>query len=318
MSHKKLRALIIGAGNIASDYDSPESDDVLTHAHGFLSVSDFELVGFFDTNAVKAQSAADKWGGQAFNSVKNAFDSGMIDVVSVATPDHTHATILKELVEFSPRLIFCEKPVAISAAEVENTMSLFANSVTAVQVNYSRRFVPEFRSVKAEIASGKYGRFLTGAGSYVKGLLHNGSHMVDLLRFWCGDVCDVKWIEQHQNAILGDSETTAYLRLNSGGSLTLLSVPGNPYWVFELDLFFEKKRLRVLDSGNIIQEYEPYNCKEYSGTFDLRESIMRKTELRNAMHYAVKNLRDNLLNGDPLICPLVEAAETLTSCIKKP
>jgi len=58
---KKYRALIIGAGQIASDYDNPTDKNILTHAHAYIAHSDTELAGFFDINQKKAEEAAKKW-----------------------------------------------------------------------------------------------------------------------------------------------------------------------------------------------------------------------------------------------------------------
>ena len=316
MAIKKIRALIIGAGNIAAGYDNPDSQEILTHAHGYLSVPEFELAGFVDADAAKARQAAKKWGCKAFDNVKAAFSSGDIDVVSVATPDATHAEVLKKLAEFAPRLIFAEKPLALTLADAGEIMALYCDSATEVQVNYLRRFVPEFREIRAAISKGSYGRFLTGSGCYVKGFLHNGSHMVDLLCFLLGDAS-----RMDQVAIYGgmgeDPEISARI-VFGGGSFAIQSVAGNPYWIFEMDLFFEKKRLRILNSGTVIQQFDPFDSHAFPGTVELHETAPQPTELGRAMHFAMQNIRDHLLRNEPLLCPLADALETLKTCLVRP
>lgn len=318
MANRKLKALIIGAGNIAAGYDHPDSKEILTHAHGFLSVPEFELAGFVDADSGKARNAAGKWGGEAFESIGAAFAGGDIDVVSVATPDDTHAAVLKKLAGFSPKVIFCEKPLALSIGDAEAIMALYGASATSVQVNYLRRFVPEFREVKTAIANGDYGRFLTGSGYYVKGFLHNGSHMVDLLRFWLGDIHSAQQLANSGAAGMEDPEISAIIRFSDGGSFAIQSVAGNPYWVFEMDMMFEKKRLRMLDSGNSIQEFEPQGSLAFPGTTELTETALRPTGLGQAMQHAMQNIRDHLLTGAPLLCPLPEAFATLKACLVRP
>jgi len=251
-----------------------------------------------------------------------AFDGGAIDVVSVATPDSTHASVLKDLTAYSPKLIFCEKPLALSLADAAEVMELYGTSTTtAVQVNYLRRFVPAFRTVKAAINAGQYGKFLTGSGAYVKGFLHNGSHMVDLLRFWLGEIDSMDRLTaglEETALTAADPELSVYLRFAGGGAFTIQSLPGNPYWLFEMDLLFEKKRLRILDSGLFIQEYDPCDSREFPGTVELVGTTQRPTELGQAMKFAVKNIRGHLLQAEPLLCPLPEALKTLNTCLGKP
>ncbi len=306
-THKPLRALIIGAGKIAAGYDAPDSKEILTHAHGFLSVPGFTLIGFVDRDLAQAEQAAAKWGGQAYADVRAAFADGPIDVVSVATPDETHAAVLKELAAYMPRLIFCEKPLALNGADAQAIHELYRHLPTEIQVNYLRRFVPEFRAVKQAIASGSYGRFLTGSGFYVKGFLHNGSHMVDLLQYWLGEANGA----QELTDSVVDEERSALMTFADGGLFTIQSLAGNPYWIFEMDLLFEQKRLRILDSGLSIQEYMLGENPIFPGTPEMQPQPIRTTGLDRAMQFAMENIHDHLILGEPLLCPLTAALATL-------
>lgn len=318
MPEEKIRVLIVGAGKIAAGYDHPTSEEILTHAHGFLSIAEFELAGFVDANFAKAELAAEKWGGKAFSSIAAAFADGGIDVVSVATPDETHATVLKQLANYSPQLIFCEKPLALSIGELDELVRLYTGRSTQILVNYLRRFLPAFQTIRREFAEGRYGRFLTGSGYYVKGFLHNGSHMVDLIRYLAGDIIAVeKWTDDSTGPDL-DFDASARLRLKQGGSFFILPLPGNPYWLFEMDLLFEKKRLRVLDSGSSVQEYELRANPLFPETEDMIEFVLHPTELGQAMQYAAQHIRDYLQGKVPLLCPLDEAAATLRACLGRP
>ena len=304
---KPLRALVIGAGRIAAGYDTPQSKEILTHAHGFRSVPVFTLIGFVDRDLAQAEQAAAKWGSKAYKDIRVAFADGPIDVVSVATPDETHAAVLKELAAYSPRLIFCEKPLALNWADAQAIQDLYRTVPTKIQVNYLRRFVPEFRAVKQAIAAGSYGRFLTGSGFYVKGFLHNGSHMVDLLQYWLGEATGAQ--ELTDSAL--DEERSVLLAFADGGLFTIQSLAGNPYWIFEMELLFEQKRLRILDSGLSIQEYTLGENPVFPGTPEMQPQPICTTGLDRAMQYAMENIRDHLILGEPLLCPLDEALATL-------
>ena len=306
-THEPLRALVIGAGKIAAGYDTPQSKEILTHAHGFRSVPGFSLTGFVDRDLAQAEQAAAKWGSKAYKDIRVAFADGPIDVVSVATPDETHAAVLKELAAYSPRLIFCEKPLALNWADAQAIQDLYRTVPTKIQVNYLRRFVPEFRAVKQAIAAGSYGRFLTGSGFYVKGFLHNGSHMVDLLQYWLGEATGA----QELTDSVVDEERSALLTFADGGLFTIQSLAGNPYWIFEMDLLFEHKRLRILDSGLSIQEYTLGENPVFPGTPEMQPQPICTTGLDRAMQYAMENIRDHLILGEPLLCPLDEALATL-------
>src|SRR3989344_3093996 len=112
MSDKKIlqnnkqtyRAVIIGAGRIGATFDTPESADVLTHAHGYLKHPAVELVGFYDTDVQKAGAAARLWSSESFRSLEILFGEGKPDLVSICTPDENHAETLEQAIAHKPKL----------------------------------------------------------------------------------------------------------------------------------------------------------------------------------------------------------------------
>ena len=77
-------ALIIGAGQIASGFDSPQDKAILTHAHAYKNNPDIDFLGFYDVDYKKAESAAQKWG---VNSYKEPVKA---DIISICVPDEYH------------------------------------------------------------------------------------------------------------------------------------------------------------------------------------------------------------------------------------
>lgn len=94
-----------------------------------------------------------------------------------------HAKVLEEVAKFKPKMVIAEKPLTATYEEAKMVFDLYKNRIP-LTVNYSRRFLKEFQDLKSEIQS--FGKFLKGTGYYGKGILHNGSHMIDILRFRSG------------------------------------------------------------------------------------------------------------------------------------
>ena len=101
------------------------------------------------------------------------------------------------------------------------------------------------------------------------------------------------------------------LAFADGGLFMIQSLAGNPYWIFEMDLLFEHKRLRILDSGLSIQEYTLGENPVFPGTPEMQPQPICTTGLDLAMQYAMENIRDHLILAEPLLCPLDEALATL-------
>ena len=159
MTKTTYNVLIVGAGDIGSGYDNPNSLEVLTHAHAFVKHDGFALIGFVEPNNVVGLNAAKKWSTSTFTTIREAFSENDIDVVSVAAPDNYHFEILKEIARFNPRFVLAEKPLTNTIDEAREILSIFNSKKIAALVNYKRRFIPEFLSRGRGEFGGKGGIF---------------------------------------------------------------------------------------------------------------------------------------------------------------
>ena len=310
----KYRAAIIGAGRIGAMLDDPGSPLILTHAHGYEHCDRFEIVGFVDVDPEKAKGASARWGGATFESIEQLFVNETVDVVSVCLPDELHYETLLALAEKPVRLIFLEKPAVRTAAEADEVRTLYGELPVKVQVNYTRRFVPQIRKIQEAIRNGNYGTFLTGIGYYGKGLLHNGSHMVDLLQFLVGEVGEVAKISETVDFYDHDPSVSALLTMRSGGVFHLCHIDSRKFHIFELDLTFESKRIRICELGTIIEELSVAEDRLFEGYRTLNKDAEYATEHTKAMGYAIANIRGNLDLNEPLVCTLEESLETAKTC----
>lgn len=289
----RYSVMIIGAGQIAAGYDEPYSESILTHAHAVCKHSGFDLLGFYDTDADKAGQAAKKWESQAFYVPQYA------DVIVICTPDDAHIESVTQAAELSPKFIILEKPIARNLKDVEKILKFTKNIPT--QVNFTRRFAPVFQ----ELAAGKtdYGAFISGTGLYGKGFVHNGSHMIDLLRLLVGEVESAEQIGEFDDFYADDLTKTAILRLRNG-EFYMRGVDCKHYTVFELDLCFEKARVQILEGGNLIKIYKPIPSEQYRGyvyLFPYKEMIPK---LDYAMLNLYQNVYDHLTKGEKLLSPI--------------
>ena len=310
------RAAIIGAGRIGAMMDDPQSPHILTHAHGYRACEGFELVGFVDRDREKAEAASVRWGGAAYDSIEELFGTQAVDVVSICLPDELHCETLLALAAEPVKFIFLEKPAVTTAAEADVVRSLFGDSAIRVEVNYTRRFVPEIRKVREAIKSGSYGAFLTGTGYYGKGLLHNGSHMIDLLQFLVGDVGGVTRVSEVVDFYDLDPSVSALFTMSGGGVFHLCHVDSRKFHIFELDLTFERKRIRIRELGTVIEEFSVSDNQLFEGYRTLNKSAEYATQHTKAMYHAIANIRDNLDRNEPLVCTLEESLDTVETCAR--
>lgn len=310
-----FNVLIVGAGQIGAFYDQPGDQDVLSHGHAFSKHPRFNLLGFVDQDRTKSGRAAAIWGGRPFDTLEQALAEERVDVVCLAVPDELHFEYLKKLATSEVRLIFTEKPLTRTWPQALAVRQLFAEATRpAVAVNYMRRFVPEFAEIRRRIGQNELGRLLGGTGYYGKGLVHNGSHLIDLLRFLLGEVGQVQFLSEEYDYYDDDPSISGQISFSGGGRAVLQAVDCRPYSVFELDLLFENKRLRILDSGFALEESDAKEDLLFPGYRRLESSPIRATSLGVAMYYAVENIYGYLTDHKALACSLEDGFRVMEVC----
>ena len=309
--------LIIGAGNIGAFYDNPNSDKILSHAHAYTKHKGFNLVGFIDVDQEKSIKATAIWGGKAFKDIESALDiENSIDIAVVGVPDDFHFNTLRELSKYDLKVIVIEKPITKTLAEAKEIIKIFNSKKTKLLVNYSRRFVPEFEKIKTKIEAGTYGEYLTGTGYYGKGIAHNGSHMVDLLRYFIGEIKEFNVINSVTDFYEDDKTVSAVLQLGNKKPFYLQGVDCRKYTVFEMDLLFENKRIRICDLGFKLEEYDVFDSSVYNGYQNIVKVSEKSTSLDHAIFNAAENLYNFLSQNQSLKCNLDDGFKALETSLK--
>ncbi|KKU12883.1 MAG: Oxidoreductase domain protein [Parcubacteria group bacterium GW2011_GWC2_45_7] len=307
---RSYKTAVIGAGNIAALFDDPRDKDVLTHAHAYSLHPGFKLCGFADVDEEKAKTAAERWGGRSYASIADLVEQEHPEVISVCTPDGTHAEVVRQLEGKNILGGILEKPLAVGLVDASAIAASSLVKKGKFIVNYSRLFVPEFQKLKQDYRQGAYGRLIAATGYYGKGLLHNGSHVISLLSWLFGNIKVVKKFSSVNDFTNNDPSVSAVLRFSTGAEGVLHAIDSRLYTMFELDLVFEKARLRMIDSGHKLEIYGLEKSKRYIGytMMNLQETIT--TSLGQSLSFAVENLYAWLEGSQP---PLSTVQEALTA-----
>ncbi len=213
-----------------------------------------EVVAVASGQPGKARKVADAFG------IPHAFDASGnlaaadLDLVSITTPTHLHHPMTMAALA-AKRHVLCEKPMARSVAEAADMLAAAERARVAHVIDHELRFNPNRRKVKALIAEGFVGQprhvLVTQVGpgradptrpwtwwadeDRGGGLLGAlGSHQIDLLRYWLGEIESAAgtaevYIKERPDPdrgghrpVTADDFTTFSLRFASGAVATVL------------------------------------------------------------------------------------------------
>ena len=210
MAAKKLNVALIGTKFMGK-----------AHSHAWSSAAKF-----FDLPAepvLKVAVGRDKpsldefasrWGWQeTATDWKSVITRPDIDIVDIATPTALHCEMAIAAAG-AGKQIFCEKPLALDAAQAERMAQAVRTAGVTSYVNHNYRRVPAVMYAKHLIDTGRLGRIFHWRGAYLQSWIIDpefpltwhlqaehagagplwdlGSHSVDLARFLVGEIASVQ------------------------------------------------------------------------------------------------------------------------------
>lgn len=177
----------------------------------FRHIPDTEVVAIASARMESARAAADGFGVEhAYDDWEKMFASHDFDLVCIATPTLLHEPQTLAAIE-SGAHVLCEKPTAMDAGEAARMLEAAEAAGRVHMIDHELRFNPNRMKVAELISEGalgdirhvdiaNIGKTWSDPGSRPKGdwwslaekgggrLGANGSHQVDLLRWWLGEV----------------------------------------------------------------------------------------------------------------------------------
>jgi predicted dehydrogenase len=196
-----LRFGLVGAGVIAQ-----------SHVAALRSLPDVEIVGIADVREDAARALAEECECPAHSDHRSMARATALDAVLVCTPPAFHPALTIELLE-RDIAVLCEKPLAIDSRSAEAMCEASRRSGAQFTMASKFRFVEDVVRARSLVASGVVGDVVlfenaftgrvdmgqrwNGDASISGGgvLIDNGTHAVDLLRYFLGPIDDVQAVE---------------------------------------------------------------------------------------------------------------------------
>ncbi len=249
-----------------------------------------------------------------------------VDAVFVCTPNHLNKPLTIAALR-AGKHVFCEKPPAFTAKDVEEIIHAERASGRVLMYGFNHRHHDSVKKAKALIDTGDYGRLLWMRGRYGKSvddrfysdwrakrelagggiLIDQGIHMIDLFLMMADDFDDVKatvsnlyWkldVEDNVFAILRNRQTGVVASLHS--TMT--------QWrhLFSLEIFLEKGYIVInglLTSSGTYGEEAMFVAKNRTAapaaTWSDEEHI--QFDVNNSWRYEAEQFFGAIASGGPV------------------
>jgi predicted dehydrogenase len=219
---------LVGAGGIAQAY-----------LQVFSGFEEARLAAVADTRREAAASAAEAVGCDAFGTWQELAERVKLDAVLICTPPSTHAEIAVPFLSKGVAVL-CEKPFAVDLASARAMAEASEATGTLLTMASKFRYVQDVIRAKSILASGILGEIILldnvfasrakmanrwNSNPAVSGggvLIDNGTHSVDIIRYFLGPLAEVLAVEGRRVQTLAVEDTVQlFVRASSGARATI-------------------------------------------------------------------------------------------------
>ncbi len=198
----RIRVAVIGTGFGAA-----------VHVPAVKHFDDVDLVAIVSRRSDRARAVAERHGiPNSSNDWRDVVNDPNVDAVVVSTPPYLHHQMVIAALE-AGKHVLCEKPMARNLAEARDMVKLAVSANVVAMINHQFRYLPMRRRVKELIDEGYVGEPQSIAMNVFRSTLNDpnerpfgwlmeqdkaggmlgasGSHYIDSLRWWIGDIHEV-------------------------------------------------------------------------------------------------------------------------------
>lgn len=298
------RAGIIGCGRIASLFeDQLAVQKPCTHAGAYSLIPEIDLVAACDIRQDRLNKCSNRWGiKKLYLDYTEMLKKENLDILSICTHAPEHHEICLAAAESGVRVIFCEKPMATSLKEAEEMIEVCRKNNVILAVDHTRRWDDRFIKVKKIIESGEIEQVDLLDCYTTVGLLNGGTHLFDLMRFYCGEVESVTgYIKRDKST---DPGGIGLVRFKNGAN-AFVDSSWRDYVLFGINIYGMKgmiKSFGMIRSNKDIVKMVPKDSIREPITNELQDEEIITEGSKSPLYNAIKNLIGCLENGKNPSC----------------
>ena len=308
----KKKVGIIGCGNVAGLYEMEGAirEKPASHAGAYMLRKDVEIIGCCDKDIKRAKNFASMFKIPFSTNSPERLLSKRPDIVSICVPYESNFAVLKSVVnnKNKPDTILLEKPISDSVAKAEKMVKLCKDNKVRFFVN-NRRLSRTYAILK-NVIKNEFGNQVISISAWCSSGSHAYAiHMVDILRFLCGDI---KWVfaireKEHIKKLLYsnnfkpcDPRFSALIGFKNGSRGTLLNSARTDFLLFEIKIVCKKGIIVVEGDGKKVKYQKMLKPGKSLASYHLGAEKSIKFEQKRLF----KNVINEVIEGNHVHSPI--------------
>jgi predicted dehydrogenase len=214
---------LIGAGGIAQAY-----------AQAFGNTPTAKLIAVADVRVEAAKALAEGLGAEHYPSYEAMVSSEELDAVIICTPPTTHLEISTYCLENGINVL-CEKPLSVDSGSAKKMIDCAQSKGLILTMASKFRYVEDMIKAKSLMMSGILGEVVLFENAFtarvdmtnrwnsnpaISGggvLIDNGTHSIDIMRYFLGPLAQVQVVEGKRIQGLAVEDTVQIFAKTAGG-----------------------------------------------------------------------------------------------------
>ncbi len=291
---KHLEIGLVGAGGIAQAY-----------AQAIGRVAQAEIVAVADVHEPAAKNLAESISARAYTSYQELAEAeSALGGVIICTPPSTHPEI-SEYFLARRVAVLCEKPLSIDVASAERMIEVAKSNDTLLTMASKFRFVEDVVRGRSMVTSGTLGEIslfenaftgvvdmstrwnsnpeMSGGGV----LIDNGTHSLDLLRYFLGPIAEVQAVEGKRIQQLEVEDTVRIFARSASGVIATIDLSWSVNKELDsfIDIFGTEGTLRIGWAESKYRRSSDRDWVKFGPGYDKIDAFKRQLEnFANAVH----------------------------------
>ena len=209
--------------------------------------------------------------------------------------------------------IFAEKPIANDLNEAKKIVELTKN--IPVAINYFRRWNSELQNLKKDINRNTYGKLHKIILHHTKGIRNNGSHVIDLMNWFFGEIKLKKVINKYE-INEDDLGVDCLLITEQGAQIILSHIPSVDYVYMNIEFICELGIINLCQRGQEIKIFVKEKDPDYRVFNRLVLKENKQTKWQECFTNAITNITKSIQTGEQILCTPEDAYKSSVLCEK--